>query len=192
MRAVVQPLPFRLLSSPLRHISLSLSLSFLSPQEDCRFNISSLSLVRPGLLTYPRPDADTVLTSSIPGDDDLQFQTNSPPPPPPPPSSSPSFFFSRSSSLSSFFPSSGISFARGQMLCTREQGISRFPNYPVLGLKKRGGKKKERETLVEEKSEGRSWLATYTWCSFFNRVFIFMLFSLKERAVVMFVRFRND
>ena len=62
----------------------------------------------------------------------------------------------------------------------------------MLGLKKRGGKKKERETLVEEKSEGRSWLATYTWCSFFNRVFIFMLFSLKERAVVMFVRFRND
>lgn len=41
------------------------------------FNIiSSLSLVRPGLLTYRRPDADTVLTSSIPGDEDLQFQTN--------------------------------------------------------------------------------------------------------------------
>lgn len=92
------PLPSRLLCSPLLFaISLSLSLPLPSPQ-DCRFNISSLSLVRPGLLTYPRPDADTVLTSSIPGDDDLQFQTNPPPPPPSPLSLS--FSFSHSSSLS--------------------------------------------------------------------------------------------
>lgn len=30
------------------------------------------------LPTYPRPDADTVLTSSIVGDGDLQFETNPP------------------------------------------------------------------------------------------------------------------
>lgn len=70
----------------------------VSPFSPLLFNFSSLSLVRPGLLTYRRPDADTVLTSSIPGDDDLQFQTNSSFPP----SLSLFLFFSLS-----FFPSSG-------------------------------------------------------------------------------------
>lgn len=80
----------------------------VSPFSPLLFNFSSLSLVRPGLLTYRRPDADTVLTSSIPGDDDLQFQTNSSLPP------SLSFFFSFSPRRS--FPHLGLSFARGQML----------------------------------------------------------------------------
>lgn len=99
----------------------------VSPFSPLLFNFSSLSLVRPGLLTYRRPDADTVLTSSIPGDDDLQFQTNSSLPP------SLSFFFSFSPRRS--FPHLGLSFARGQMLRSW-RGNFKISKLPCARLKR--------------------------------------------------------
>ena len=109
----------RTVSLSLSPSSLSLFLSFFLSPWTASTSSSPLSLVRPGLLTYRRPDADTVLTSSIPEDDDLQFQTNP-----------------LSLSFSPFFFSSftGLAFASGtQMLAlVREERISTFPNCPPL------------------------------------------------------------
>lgn len=180
------PLPSRLLCSPLLFaISLSLSLSPSSVSTGLPLQ-HLLPVSRSARFAY-LPETRRRYSSHVLDPRRRRFTVSNKP-------SSSSSFSSFSfflllsfllSILASFFPSSGISFARGQMLCTREQGISRFPNYPVLGLKKR----KKKISLLEN-SEGRScWLH---WCRS-SIVYLYLCFSRwKKEQVVMLVSFRND